>query len=453
MCIQVVERYAVCGCLYYKHQVDVCPKSRKRSHEVRTREVFVGYSCPQHSSSAFYRQPSARPRRQAREEYQSDTPSRVDRSESLDNSQYETYFRPATGHSDNGQVTGSDAPFAGASFDAHISSWADIPWAAPVSYLTDRHDPDRAVPWWPPPIDVGDHGQGVVDNPEFGEYFPFRSGNIGQEVDRFPAFRDFPYCGSGDVGQEVGDTPDIGGFHYDESEVQTLPDWTAPSREIESRGTPPPGENTCPHHLLQSVAACPRECGWNVEQTIERADATTEISSRRLHHLLRDSLTFAIANLSRSIGPTAVAQPRDPCRGINSYTITDTLQLDALHNGANPDASTRSTSQLPTANSDIVNEAEYPSTATCHKKKTKKRPSIPPCYLLIVLGLLTVIGSLLPGLWQASSRNDLSGGFTLAQYILGVGIFVVGSMVAIHSKTCECWKTHKPVDQVVGAGH
>ena len=256
-----------------------------------------------------------------------------------------------------------------------------------------------------------------------------------------------------DVGQEVGDTPNTGGFHYNESEVQTLSGWTAPPEDNGPRGTPSPGENTCPHHLLQSVAVCPRECGWNVEQTIERAEATTGISNRRLHHLLRDSLTFAIANLSRSIGPTAVAQSSDPCRDINSNTVTDTLQLDTLQNGANLEASTRSTSRVATANSGILNEAECPSTATCHQKKTKKRPSIPPCYLLIFLGLLAVIGSLLPGLWQASSRDDLSGGFTLAQYILGVGIFVVGSMVAIHSKTCECWKTHKPVDQVVGAGH
>ena len=346
-----------------------------------------------------------------------------------------------------GQAVDFETRFAGASFDA------DTSFAGPVGNLTDRHGPNRAIPWWPMSIDVGDVGQGVTDNPELDEYFPFRSGDLVQEVGRFPDIRGFSYSESGGVGQEVGEIPDIFGFHHNESEVQTLSGWTAPSGDIGPRATPSPDENTCPHHLLQSVAACPRECGWNVEQTIERADATTEISGRRLHYLLRDSLTFAIANLSRSIGPTAVAQLRDPWRDINSYTITDTLQPDTLQNGANLEASTRSTSQLPPANSYILNEAECPSTATCHKKKTGKRPSIPPCYLLIFLGLLTVIGSLLPGLWRASLDNDLSGGFTLAQYILGVGIFVVGSMVAIHSKTCECWKTHKSVDPVMGVGH
>ena len=305
MCIQLVERYAVCGCLYYRHQVDACPNSRKRGHDVRIREILVGYTCPNHSTTTLYRQPSARARRQAREEHQSDTP--------LVSTQIEGSPQRVTELSDDGQVADS----AGSS----------------------------------------------------------------------------------------------------------------------------PGENTCPHHHLQGVAACPRECGWNVEQTIERGDATSEISRTQLHHLLRDSLISAFANLSRSIGPAAVTQSSDPCRGTNSLTTIDTIQMDTFQNGADPEASNCSTPQLPTANSDNLNEAECPSTATCHTKKTKKRPSIPPCYLLIFLGLLTVIGSLLPGIWQARSRNDLSGGFTLAQYILGVGIFVVGSMVAIHSKTCECWKT------------
>ncbi len=313
MCIQVVERYAVCGCLYYKHQVDACSNYRKRGHEVRTVEVLVGYSCPKHSSSTLYRQPSARARRQAREEYQSDVP--------LDSMPIGCSPQRVTELSDDGQVVGS----AGSS----------------------------------------------------------------------------------------------------------------------------PGENTCPHHHLQSIAACPRECGWNVEQAIEEGDAIIGISRRQLHYLLRDSLISAFANLSHSVRPMAVTHSSDPCRGNNSHTTSDIIELDTLQSGAIPEASNSRTPQLPTANLDNLDEAEYPSIATCDTGKTKKRASIPPCYLLIFLGLLTVIGSLLPGLWRASLRNDLSGGFTLAQYILGVGIFVVGSMVAIHSKTCECWKKHNRVGQVV----
>ena len=51
MCIQVIERYAVCRCLYYKHQVDACSNYRRRGHDVQTREILVGYTCPKHSST------------------------------------------------------------------------------------------------------------------------------------------------------------------------------------------------------------------------------------------------------------------------------------------------------------------------------------------------------------------------------------------------------------------
>ena len=62
------------------------------------------------------------------------------------------------------------------------------------------------------------------------------------------------------------------------------------------------------------------------------------------------------------------------------------------------------------------------------------------CHMLILLGFLTILGSLIPALWRSVARNDIQGGFSLAQYILGVGVFVIGFMVAIHSRTCTCWQ-------------
>ncbi len=62
------------------------------------------------------------------------------------------------------------------------------------------------------------------------------------------------------------------------------------------------------------------------------------------------------------------------------------------------------------------------------------------CHILIFLGFLTILGSLAPALWRSVARNDIQGGFSLAQYILGVGVFVIGCMVAIHSRTCTCWQ-------------
>ena len=392
MCIQISERYAACGCLYYKHQVDACLNYRRRGHDVQSRKVLVGYSCPTCSSLVIPRQPMARARHQARKKY-------LNKSESLVHAQIEGSPQRATDGSNDGQVVGSNGSIV------QSSCFASDPTD------TDRDGSNRVLLRYSPRVDIVGLDQGV------------------------------------------GERPDPGGVHHSPSEVQTPSIWTEPLGELSNRHAPSSRENTCPHHPLQSVAACPRECGWNVEQTIEEGDATTGISRMPLHHLLRDSLISAFANLSHSVRSMAVTHFSDPCRGTNSHTTSDIIELDTLQDDGNPGASTSRTHQLPMADSNNLNEAECPSTATYHAIKTKKRSSIPPCYLLIFLGLLTVIGSLLPGIWQARSRNDLSGGFTLAQYILGVGIFVVGSMVAIHSKTCECWKTHKPVDQVVGAGH
>lgn len=46
MCIKVIERYAVCRCLYYSHAVDPCPAFGR--HEVKLKEVLVGYACSNH---------------------------------------------------------------------------------------------------------------------------------------------------------------------------------------------------------------------------------------------------------------------------------------------------------------------------------------------------------------------------------------------------------------------
>ena len=49
MCIQLVERYAVCRCFYHRHAVDACPSYPRRGHTVTIREILVGYTCENHS--------------------------------------------------------------------------------------------------------------------------------------------------------------------------------------------------------------------------------------------------------------------------------------------------------------------------------------------------------------------------------------------------------------------
>ena len=428
MCIQVVERYAICGCLYYKHAVDKCEDYIERPHEVQAREVLVGYTCSEHTSSSVYRPSGARARRQVPENYQSNTELEP-RSGSPVSAQSEGLHKDVEDWSDNGPAVGSDEfmiqrgsiiqslCFTSDSGDADTDAplrdlFRDLLWRSLPFYGIDFDAPNQNSLWPSPRTDTV--------NP----------------------------CGS----------------HHGQSEVQAS---TASPGQLFTGHAPFSGVNNCPHHLMQSAGACPRECCWVLEQSIESCNATTDISRRQFYHLLRDSLTIAFAKLSRGGGLMAVIQSSNSCQGTNSNTITDTIELDTLQSDTitdtieldtlqsdrNTDASTSHAAQLPTANLVELQETQSAFTATSDSRKTEKWPSIPPCYLLIFLGFLTVVGSLVPGLWRASSRNDLSGGFSLAQYILGVGIFIVGSMVAIHSKNCECWKTHSGVGLVVGASH
>jgi hypothetical protein len=51
MCYQVVERYSVCRCLYYKHAIDPCAALGKRGHGIQEKTILVGYSCSTHGLS------------------------------------------------------------------------------------------------------------------------------------------------------------------------------------------------------------------------------------------------------------------------------------------------------------------------------------------------------------------------------------------------------------------
>lgn len=49
MCIKIVERYAVCRCVYHSHAVDPCPAYGRRGHSIKTQDVLVGYTCSRHA--------------------------------------------------------------------------------------------------------------------------------------------------------------------------------------------------------------------------------------------------------------------------------------------------------------------------------------------------------------------------------------------------------------------
>lgn len=46
MCLRVIEKYAVCGCIYHVHGVDAC--AAYGQHGVSDKVVQVGYACPTH---------------------------------------------------------------------------------------------------------------------------------------------------------------------------------------------------------------------------------------------------------------------------------------------------------------------------------------------------------------------------------------------------------------------
>ncbi len=79
-------------------------------------------------------------------------------------------------------------------------------------------------------------------------------------------------------------------------------------------------------------------------------------------------------------------------------------------------------------------------------QQTRRQQGIRPCHIIILLGLLTIVSSLVPAFWRSTARNDISGGFSIAQYILAVGVFIVGGILVVHSKTCTCWSSSSETD-------
>ena len=73
------------------------------------------------------------------------------------------------------------------------------------------------------------------------------------------------------------------------------------------------------------------------------------------------------------------------------------------------------------------------------------------CHTLIFLGVLTIIGSLGAALWRSVAYDDIQGGFSLAQYILGVGVFVIGCIVAIHAGHVLAGSSNTIVGEIFGA--
>ncbi|KAL2070045.1 hypothetical protein VTL71DRAFT_14725 [Oculimacula yallundae] len=49
MCYRVVERFNICGCHYYTHDVDMCAACDVKGHGIQEKTVLVGYACDKHT--------------------------------------------------------------------------------------------------------------------------------------------------------------------------------------------------------------------------------------------------------------------------------------------------------------------------------------------------------------------------------------------------------------------
>lgn len=194
------------------------------------------------------------------------------------------------------------------------------------------------------------------------------------------------------------------------------------------------GHISCPFHPFQAINNCPRECSWKAEEAVNKGTLTCEFHASHEQQI-------------RSGRRQIRSNPRSLINGLPAESTNIEMQISESVSGTA--RSTDEGEQEP-------NPSQRISTTIAHDRSQARKPRlasfIKPCYVLICFGIITVVGSLAPALWRATIRDDISGAFSLAQYILGVGIFAVGSMVAIHSKTCECWQTHS-APEVSHHGH
>ena len=135
----------------------------------------------------------------------------------------------------------------------------------------------------------------------------------------------------------------------------------------------------CQNHPDRNIQSCPRECSWNLEQANESSAVMDGIE-------------------------------------LSQLTTLDVTAVDGISTSPSLARPSRIFQQLP-----------------------HHRPlNIKTCHILILLGTITIIGSLTGALWRTEALDDASGGFALGQYFLAVGALVMGCWTAVHVKYCRC---------------
>ena len=355
MCIQLVERYATCKCVYYRHAVDSCQRYRENGHEIESREVFVGNACSRHTSSSVYRSDHLQPRR---------------------------------GHAADSSSGSEASAVPDTALDASASNNVSV---IPVSKIP----------------------------------------------------KEPKYCKATLLGPDYWRTQSR--ISYRTEPVASLGPIDTRRVEIEER--------RCPYHPRQTLATCPHECRWEVEFALERGflnDTRNPIeveNDQEMEEATSGDHESSVPGTVRTrfaflYGGQLVQILQSSTRWPEPSTALELEPLRSLTGRPTSGATPQLEADTDTAdNVGLSDESESVHGSGKTSVGSSYLPRVRPCYLLVLLGVPTVIGSLAPALWRSSARHDLSGGFALAQYILGVGVFVVGSVAAVHSRTCTCWQS------------
>ncbi|KAF4121082.1 hypothetical protein GMORB2_2568 [Geosmithia morbida] len=89
----IIEIYSACRCVYYAHAIDQCASYGRPSHDVMTKNVYVGYACDIHV--AAYSQPG----------YSASGPASADSAYA-----YAYAYSDSGYHSSNGGAGAADSP-------------------------------------------------------------------------------------------------------------------------------------------------------------------------------------------------------------------------------------------------------------------------------------------------------------------------------------------------------
>lgn len=345
MCIQVIELYAHCKCIYYKHSIDPCSGHAITGHKIISEEVSVGYSCSRHSSSSVDLHGQLQPRR---------------------------------GHTAQSPELGT------------------VPEQAPHAPTSEKHPKSNPASLL---LNKPEHRESTLLAPLLGR----------------------------PESHKLKQTESL-----DSSEARVA--------EAEAC--------RCPCHPHPSLASRPSECRWCCDSAVEQGFShdrreLPELgdAGKAVAESIGDHEIYMAGNNRPRLISLYRAQLLELSKNLsNDLTALEVGSLKMLFWNLLSDVTQPTTEMDTTDTVDLPNE---PGSDSGNEKTIEVRPQLPRtrlCYLLILLGALTVAVSLAPAIWRFIADRDLSGGFALAQYILGVGVFAVGSVAAIHSRSCTCWQ-------------